>query len=169
MVKRYDRTGCDDLSGSFVKHSDYTSLEAKCAALAAELKQSQIDAGCYKHGMEASNARLSQMAAENAALKQFPEQIIGFIGKLGTSEMGSGTRETIESAAKRIKTPSTDSFLAEVLAQHSESICASLLEKAGEYEARAKEVDCHTTDNRYRFAAAMFRGFAAQLRQEAAR
>lgn len=68
-----------------------------------------------------------------------------------------------------IETPSTDAFLAEVRAQHSESICVSILEKAGEYEARSKEVDCHTTDNRYRFAAAMFRGFAAQLRQEAAK
>ena len=57
------------------------------------------------------------LAAENASLKQFPEQIIGFIGKLGTSEIGSSTREAIESAAKRIKTPATDSFLAEVRAQ----------------------------------------------------
>lgn len=124
-------------------------------------------ADVLKEYIDHLEAKCAALAAENAALKQFPEQIIGFIGKLGTSEMGSGTRETIESAAKRIKTPSTDSFLAEVLAQHSESICASLLEKAGEYEARAKEVDCHTTDNRYRFAAAMFRGFAAQLLQEA--
>ncbi len=56
------------------------------------------------------------LAAENASLKQFPEQIIGFIGKLGTSEIGSSTREAIESAAKRIKTPATDAFLAEVRA-----------------------------------------------------
>lgn len=38
-------------------------------ALAAELKQSKIDADCYRKGMEASNARLVQLAAENAGLK----------------------------------------------------------------------------------------------------
>lgn len=34
-----------------------------------QLKQSKIDADCYKKGMEASNARLVQLAAENAGLK----------------------------------------------------------------------------------------------------
>lgn len=66
------------------------------------------------------------LAAENASLKQFPEQIIGFIGKLGTSEIGSTTREAIESAAKRIKTPSTDAFLAEVRAQGVDDFCKML-------------------------------------------
>lgn len=55
--------------GQFVKYKDYAALETKCAALAAELKQSRIDADCYKKGMEASNARLVQLAAENAGLK----------------------------------------------------------------------------------------------------
>ena len=69
------------------------------------------------------------LAAENASLKQFPEQIIGFIGKLGTSEMGSSTRETIESAAKRIKNPATDAFLAEVRA----TAITDALEECSEY------------------------------------
>lgn len=64
-------------TGDFVSHDDYAALEAKCSALAAELKQSQIDAGCYKHGMEASNARLVQVAAENAALKSAHPQPFG--------------------------------------------------------------------------------------------
>ncbi len=42
---------------------------ARSDALSAELKQSKIDAGCYKHGMEQSNKRLTEIAAENAALK----------------------------------------------------------------------------------------------------
>lgn len=49
-----------------VQYERSNALEAKCAALASELKQSQIDAGCYKKGMEASNERLVQLAAENA-------------------------------------------------------------------------------------------------------
>lgn len=59
----------------------------------------------------------SALAAENAGLKQFPDQIVGFIGKLGSSEIGSETKEKIEAAAKKIKTPATDAFLAEVRAQ----------------------------------------------------
>ncbi|HHT1170749.1 TPA: hypothetical protein ACTYB9_005470, partial [Klebsiella michiganensis] len=43
-----------------------------------------------------------QLAAENVALKQFPGQIVKFIGGLGTSEMGSETKEKIELAANRI-------------------------------------------------------------------
>lgn len=42
---------------------------ARSEALAAELKKSKIDVECYKHGMEQSNKRLTEIAAENAALK----------------------------------------------------------------------------------------------------
>ncbi|WNY86577.1 hypothetical protein [Leclercia adecarboxylata] len=93
------------------------------------------------------------LAAENASLKQFPEQIIGFIGKLGTSEMGSSTREAIESAAKRIKNPATDAFLAEVRAQG--------VEMFADY--------CATANNGHEINpdAEEIRDFAAQLRQDA--
>ena len=57
-----------------------------------------------------------QLAAENVALKQFPEQIVKFIGGLGTSEMGSDTKEKIELAANRIKTPATDRIVAGIKA-----------------------------------------------------
>lgn len=52
---------------------------ARSDALAAELKQSKIDAGCYKHGMEQSNKRLTEIAAENAALKAICEDRRTFI------------------------------------------------------------------------------------------
>lgn len=75
-VKRYDMRvslggveSYESSCGDYVDYEDYAALEAKCAALAAELKQIRIDADCYKKGMEASNARLVQLAAENAALK----------------------------------------------------------------------------------------------------
>lgn len=42
---------------------------ARSEALAAELKKSKIDVECYKHGMEQSNKRLTEIAAENAVLK----------------------------------------------------------------------------------------------------
>ncbi|EPL2399240.1 hypothetical protein [Klebsiella pneumoniae] len=53
-----------------------------------------------------------QLAAENVALKQFPEQIVQFICGLGTSEIGSDTKEKIGLAASRIKAPATDRIVA---------------------------------------------------------
>ncbi|EPL9836464.1 TPA: hypothetical protein QH255_003937 [Klebsiella pneumoniae subsp. pneumoniae] len=58
-----------------------------------------------------------QLAAENVALKQFPEQIVQFIGGLGTSEIGSDTKEKIGLAASRIKTPATDRIVSEAEAR----------------------------------------------------
>ncbi len=49
---------------------------------------------------------------ENVALKQFPEQIVQFICGLGTSEIGSDTKEEIGLAASRIKAPATDRIVA---------------------------------------------------------
>ena len=57
-----------------------------------------------------------QLAAENVALKQFPEQIVKFIGGLGSSEIGIDTKEKIGLAAIRIKTPATDACLAGIKA-----------------------------------------------------
>ena len=62
--------------------------------------------------MLAAEARVVELAAENVALKQFPEQIVKFIGGLGTSEMGSDTKEKIGLAANRIKTHATDRIVA---------------------------------------------------------
>ncbi|EKO4983814.1 hypothetical protein P0L44_002387 [Escherichia coli] len=103
------------------------------------------------------------LAAENASLKQFPEQIIGFIGKLGTSEMGSSTREAIESAAKRIKNPATEAFLAEVRAQGVEMVIAYHRERADALH----HVDRNNAI-RHSMAALDASDVAAQLRQEAA-
>ena len=107
------------------------AMEAKCAALAAELKQSQIDAGCYKHGMESSNARLAQVAADNAALKSFGGKLADMHNDLngeGTGIQGRAEvacqQVALEAAMEEfdaIKTPATDAFLAEARAQGVES------------------------------------------------
>ncbi|HHG1100081.1 TPA: hypothetical protein ACPUI0_000835 [Klebsiella pneumoniae] len=70
-----------------------------------------------------------QLAAENMALKQFPEQIVQFIGGLGTSEIGSDTKEKIGLAASRIKTPATDRIVAEAEARGVEKGIAHLEKK----------------------------------------
>lgn len=75
----YERDA-NGLSQAIVDCSDKESALRALAAfierdqLAAELKQSQIDAGCYKTGMEASNERLFQVTAENVALNNFIAQ-----------------------------------------------------------------------------------------------
>ncbi|WP_318629471.1 hypothetical protein [Klebsiella variicola] len=70
-----------------------------------------------------------QLAAENVGLKQFPEQIVQFIGGLGTSEIGIDTKEKIGLAAIRIKTPATDSIVAEAEARGVEKAIAHLEKK----------------------------------------
>jgi hypothetical protein len=64
------------------------------------------------------------LVAENSELKQFPEQIVSFVGKLGTSEVGHDTREKIETAAKRIKMINSDAAIAEIKAQGVDELIA---------------------------------------------
>lgn len=73
--------------------------------------------------------KVRQLAAENAALKQFPEQIVQFIGGLGTSEIGSDTKEKIGLAASRIKAPATDRIVVEAEARGVEKAIAHLEQK----------------------------------------
>lgn len=129
----------DDISGSYVKYKDHqdvvAELKAKCAALAAELKQSQIDAGCYKHGMEASNERLAQVAAENAALKEWspnPHSASMFEAiEKAEALMDDGMPELAMVEAFEIlkmkRTPATDALLAEVRAQGAEECVRQLV------------------------------------------
>ncbi|HFT3208426.1 hypothetical protein [Klebsiella pneumoniae] len=65
-----------------------------------------------------------QLAAENVALKQFPEQIVQYISGLGTSEIGIETKEKIGLAAIRIKTPATDRIVAGIKAEGVEEFAA---------------------------------------------
>ena len=64
-------------------------------------------------------------------------------------------------------TKSTDTAIANIQAQGVEKIAVSMDEKAKAFDESAQEADGFATDNRYRFAAAMLRGFAAELRKEA--
>lgn len=86
-----------------------------------QLKQSKIDADCYKKGMEASNARLVQLAAENAHM----QQVIGDVQTLYYESDGIVGYHLNGDIAKWddvmpdlwAETPATDAFLAEVRAQ----------------------------------------------------
>lgn len=130
----------------------FAEADAMCAALAAELKQSQIDAGCYKHGMEASNARLVQVAAEVEAVKSAHQDAVGTIMYTANRTGVLYTEKTIQMSCK---TPSTDAFLAEVQAQGVEMFAAVLRRKGDDafFDAIA-EAQANAADQ-----------FAAQLRK----
>ena len=81
-----------------------------------------------------------QLAAENVALKQFPEQIVQFIGGLGTSEIGSDTKEKIGLAASRIKTPATDRIVAGIKADGVEEFISRLQQHVDEGDFVGDEV-----------------------------
>lgn len=145
-------------------HDQAAKLKSSCGGAVAQLISdlaTQLD--CTALALLVMYDENGKLAAENAGLK---DEISNITFMRDDDFFGSTQRaQEVMGRLVNVKTPATDAFLAEVRAQHGESICASLFEKANEYDARAKEVDCHTTDNRYRFAAAMFRGFAAQLRK----
>lgn len=87
--------------------------------------------------LEVQLVRANALAAENAGLKQFPDQIVSFIGKLGSSEIGRDTKEKIEFAANKVKTPATDAFLAEVRAQGVEMFAAHKRERQQALRSRS--------------------------------
>lgn len=109
----------DDISGSYVKYKDHqevvAALESKCAALAAELKQSQIDAACYKYGMEQSNQRLNELAAENAGLKECT------VNHARAVEHWNSWADAEDKIPPAPETPDTDAFNRELQAQGVEA------------------------------------------------
>lgn len=130
-VKRYDMRvslggveSYESPCGDYVDYDDYAALEAKCAALAAELKQIRIDADCYKKGMEASNARLVQLAEENAALKSGAMDEIKVINRGGqaycvkdgvkVNPMYARGWNDYRAKSLQLDTPATDAILAEI-------------------------------------------------------
>ena len=92
----------------------WKAREGEVTALVLTLEKSREASGCPA-GVDLQDW-VKQLAAENVALKQFPEQIVKFMGGLGTSEIGSDTKEKIELAANRIKTPATDRIVAGIKA-----------------------------------------------------
>lgn len=90
--------------------------------------------------VEKLRAERDQLAAENVALKQFPEQIVQFIGGLGTSEIGIDTKEKIGLAAIRIKTPATDRIVAGIKADGVEEFVRRLQQCVDEGDFVGDEV-----------------------------
>ncbi|WP_281773836.1 hypothetical protein [Salmonella enterica] len=83
--------------------------------LEAQAKQLKIDADCYKKGMEASNARLVQIAAELSAIDAIHNDAV-FITDEHYEQCPSEVQKVIGALAV-LKIPAYQAFLAEVRAQ----------------------------------------------------
>lgn len=167
-MQRDAEVDCNRPSANFAYAVQVAVLELlgtreMAASLSAELKQSQIDAGCYKHGMEASNARVVQVVAENVMLKSVVRECQDYFI--------AGIRNTIRPTNEGYlhmrcdtatdETPATESFLAEVRAQESKRVYESILDNPAVTDMGSL-VDWLEQNANDSIA------FAAQLRQEAA-
>ena len=159
-------------------------LEAKCAALAAELKQSQIDAACYKKGMEASNERLVQVAAENAGLKTKGRELLDEACKVYEKFNTTIKPETVDLMDGQTlhefqflldaDTPATDAFLAEVRASALPADVMAAIQKVARIRLDLNDFDgdkrgiADCLGEAEESMIEVVNKFAAQLRQEAA-
>lgn len=104
---------------------EFRSADITMQNLEAKLKQSKIDADCYKKGMEASNVRLVQLAAENAGLNDKMNKLATWPGIEFYSSAWEFCNLDGNDALEfmcDVKTPATDAFLAEVRASELDSL-----------------------------------------------
>ncbi|EJN2431572.1 hypothetical protein NPF39_001006 [Salmonella enterica subsp. enterica serovar Uganda] len=94
---------------------EFRSADITMQNLEAQLKQSKIDADCYKKGMEASNARLVQIAAELSAIDAIHNDAV-FITDAHYEQCPPEAQKIIGTLAA-LQIPAYKSFLAEVRAQ----------------------------------------------------
>ncbi len=150
----------NELIASLESAGELSIKERKYLELAKEFRICSTSLDAVIRTGNALADQNAQLAAENAALKQFPEQIVQFIGRLGTSEIGSDTKEKIGLAASRIKAPATDRIVAAIKADGVEMF----VEKCREESMRAISSDIR---NNWWLAGEHAEDFAAKLREEA--
>lgn len=156
------------------------SMQSERDQLAAQLKHSQIDAECYKRGMEEGNKLLADVVAENAALNDRMQKLIQIINNADNNYCMCGeAMEThthggcghptgmfdyhyerwLESGKE---TPATDRFLAEQRAMGVEMLAAL----AGKECQRHKSVNDRAGVRKWKSIVILCCEFAAQLRNE---
>lgn len=94
---------------------EFRSADITMQNLEAQLKQGKIDADCYKKGMEASNARLVEIAAELSAIDAIHNDAV-FITDDHYEQCPPEVQKIIGALAV-LQIPAYQSFLAEVRAQ----------------------------------------------------
>ncbi|MDT7076454.1 hypothetical protein RQL62_17870 [Citrobacter amalonaticus] len=94
---------------------EFRSADITMQNLEAQLKQSKIDADCYKKGMEASNARLVQIAGELSAIDAIHNDAV-FITDDHYEQCPPGVQKIVGALAV-LQIPAYQAFLAEVRAR----------------------------------------------------
>lgn len=146
---------------------EFRSADITMQNLEAQLKQSKIDADCYKKGMEASNARLVQLAAENAELKTAAKETLAHWAAAEAGEMELMMDKCIPALRDAYcETQATDAFLAEVRAQGVERLANAWYAIANETDPGISISD--SSRLKYRQRADDAADFANEIRQEAA-
>ena len=180
-VKRYEWIACDEHSchcdvvesaeGDMVDYEDYAALEQRL--IESERYGCQTDITIDNLEM-----KLAQMAAENAGLKDSVEHAAGCIAAAEAEGLIDALTETTDErlaglvhrrlchAYLEVKTPATDTFLAEIRAQGVEQLAKA-------WYAIANETDpgisiSESSRLKYRQRADDAADFANEIRQEAA-
>lgn len=139
---------------------EFRSADITMQNLEAKLKQSKIDADCYKKGMEASNVRLVQLAAENAGLKKAAEFSTAEDMWIEQADGMLDYRYVdwyVDVLKAAMETPATDAFLAEVRARAVDEACLKISNAI---------INCYQDEQVGLDAAATICGdFSAQLRK----
>lgn len=149
---------------------EFRSADITMQNLEAKLKQSKIDADCYKKGMEASNVRLVQLAAENAGLNDKMNKLATWPGIEFYSSAWEFCNLDGNDALEfmcDVKTPATDAFLAEVRAH---DLNAFIRHHSAELDAHIKNGGEQFDEKsvRIRDIIVSARLFREQIRKEAA-
>lgn len=136
-------------------------FEADCKLLQQKLEETEALMYAMRHDMRESREKMEAMLAENVVLKKFCKNAAfdaDYEAELGM-ECGGFT-----DALNDTKTPATDAILNEVRAEALIKFAEEADRKAEAFDTSARESADFTEDQRFRYVAAMFRGFAKQLR-----
>lgn len=129
------------------------------------LKSAGIEADTVQAGVMGLKAQRDALAAENAALKElatgYADLADSRLSEITANCESDCRRECYEACNK---TPATDAYLNAVRAEALRDFAKEADKKAEAFSASARATNDFYEDQRFRFAAAMFRGFARQLR-----
>ncbi|WNJ80581.1 ead/Ea22-like family protein [Cedecea neteri] len=154
----------------------YEELETAVANLEAALSTATESLANAHHVLRVETARskeleaqVQEMAAESAIARKAVQTFCDVVQQntdVICEEVGQdGVKAILAAMSATGNMAATDAALAEIRNDARDDIATQLEAKAAEYEESAKSSE-FVADQRYRFAAAMFRGFAQQLRKE---
>lgn len=173
-------------SGDWVSHSDYAALQQKLDAVLAENAKLMSGFSFFMYsdesGFETYKTETEAIAAANEMIGCCREdaESDGWPEETETIRWGVIRQQAVECNYQKAskengwmgwcdyklspETPATDAILNEVRAKALIKFAEEADRKAEAFDTSARESDDFNEDQRFRYVAAMFRGFAKQLR-----